>query len=41
MVLVESKFFTTTLYDLTEPMDLDYSDLDSFVILIGVGGEAP
>lgn len=39
MVLVESKFFTTTLYDLTEPMDLDYSDLDSFVILIGVGGE--
>ena len=39
MVLVESKFFTTTLYDLTEPMDLDYRDLDSFVILIGVGGE--
>lgn len=39
MVLVESKFFTTTLYDLTEPMDLDYSDLDSFVILIDVGGE--
>lgn len=39
MNLVQCKFFTTTLYDLTEPMTLDYSDLDSFVILIGVGGE--
>lgn len=37
--LVECPFFTTTLYDLTEPMDLDYSELDSFVILIGVGGK--
>ena len=39
MTLVDCPFFTTTLYDLTEPMDLDYSDLDSFVILIGVGGK--
>lgn len=39
MTLINSKFFTTSLYDLTEPMTLDYSDLDSFVILIGVGGK--
>lgn len=39
MTLITSKFFTTSLYDLTEPMTLDYSDLDSFVILIGVGGK--
>jgi mannose-6-phosphate isomerase len=31
-------YFTTAVYDLTEPMILDYSDLDSFVILIGVKG---
>ena len=33
-----SPYFTTAVYDLTEPMILDYSDLDSFVILIGVKG---
>jgi len=32
-------YFTTTVYDLTEPMTIDYSDLDSFVILIAVKGE--
>lgn len=32
-------YFTTAVYDLTEPMTLDYSELDSFVILIGVKGE--
>ena len=32
-------YFTTAVYDLTEPMTLDYTELDSFVILIGVGGE--
>ena len=37
--LVNSPYFTTALYDLDEPMTLDYSDLDSFVILIGVQGE--
>ena len=37
--LVECPYFTTAVYDLTEPMVLDYSELDSFVILIGVGGE--
>ena len=37
--LVQCPHFTTALYDLDEPMLLDYSDLDSFVILIGVKGE--
>jgi len=31
--------FTTAVYDLSEPMTLDYSELDSFVILIAVKGE--
>lgn len=37
--LVDCPYFRTALYDLDEPMTLDYSELDSFVILIGVGGE--
>jgi len=37
--LVECPYFTTSVYDLTEPMTLDYSELDSFVILIAVKGE--
>lgn len=37
--VVSCPFFTTAVYDLTEPMVLDYSELDSFVILIGVKGE--
>ncbi len=37
--LVQCPYFCTAVYDLTEPMTIDYSDLDSFVILIGVGGE--
>lgn len=37
--LVESPYFTTAVYDLTEPMTLDYSELDSFVILIAVKGK--
>lgn len=36
--LVGCKYFHTSVYDLTEPMTLDYSDLDSFVILIPVAG---
>lgn len=32
-------YFTTSVYDLDEPMTIDYSDLDSFVILICVNGE--
>mgnify|MGYP002522158159 CR=1 FL=1 len=32
-------YFTTAVYDLTKPMTLDYSELDSFVILIGVKGK--
>ena len=38
--LIECPYFTTAVYDLTEPMTIDYSDLDSFVILIGLRGEA-
>ena len=37
--LVECPFFSTAVYDLSEPMTLDYSELDSFVILIGVKGD--
>jgi len=36
--LVRCPYFTTTIYDLSEPMSLDYSELDSFVVLICVGG---
>lgn len=38
--LVRCPYFNTAVYDLTEPMTLDYSELDSFVILIGIKGEA-
>ena len=37
--VVSCPYFTTAVYDLTEPMTLDYSDLDSFIIIIGVKGE--
>ncbi len=40
VTLVGCPYFTTAVYDLTEPMTLDYSELDSFVILIGMKGEA-
>lgn len=36
--LVEAPYFTTGLYRLTEPMSCDYSELDSFVILICTSG---
>jgi len=38
--LVSCPYFTTAVYDLTEPMSIDYSDLDSFIILIGLQGAA-
>ena len=38
--VVSCPYFTTAVYDLDEPMTLDYSDLDSFVVLIGVKGAA-
>lgn len=38
--LVECPYFSTAVYDLDEPMTLDYSELDSFVILIGMKGES-
>lgn len=37
--VVNCPYFTTAVYDLTQPMTLDYSELDSFVILIAVKGE--
>lgn len=39
VTLVECPYFTTAVYDLDEPMTLDYSELDSFVVLIGLKGE--
>lgn len=38
--LVQCPHFNTAVYDLDEPMTIDYSELDSFVILIGVKGNA-
>jgi mannose-6-phosphate isomerase len=38
-LLVECPYFNTAVYDLTESMTIDYSELDSFVILIGMKGE--
>ena len=40
VTLVRCEHFCSTVYDLNEPMTLDYSELDSFVILIGVSGKA-
>ncbi len=37
--LVQCPYFCTAVYDLDEPMTLDYSELDSFVIMIGLKGE--
>jgi len=38
-LLVECPYFNTAVYDLTEEMTIDYSELDSFIILIGLKGE--
>lgn len=38
VVVANTPYFTTAVYDIDEPMTIDYSDLDSFVILIGVKG---
>lgn len=38
--LVSCQHFTTSLYELTEPMECDYSELDSFVIYVCVLGSA-
>jgi mannose-6-phosphate isomerase len=38
--LVKCPYFNTSVYDLNEPMTIDYSELDSFVILIGTKGQA-
>ena len=36
--VISCPYFTTAVYDLTEPMTLDYSELDSFVVLLAVKG---
>ena len=38
--VVACQYFTTAVYDLDEPMQIDYADLDSFVVLIGLQGQA-
>lgn len=38
--LVRCPYFKTAVYDLDKPMQLDYSELDSFVVLIALDGEA-
>lgn len=37
--VVACPYFKTSVYDIDSPLTLDYSDRDSFVILIGVKGE--
>lgn len=37
-LLVECPYFNTAVYDLDEPMQIDYSELDSFVVLINLKG---
>ena len=37
--LAQCPHFTTSVYDLDEPMLIDYSELDSFVVLIALSGE--
>ena len=37
--IAECPYFTTAVYYLNEPMTLDYTELDSFVVLIAVKGE--
>lgn len=39
MELVSCPYFTTSLYDLTEALTIDYSALDSFVVVICVEGK--
>ena len=36
--VVECPYFSTAVYNIDEPMTIDYSELDSFVILIGISG---
>ena len=38
--LVCSPYFTMAVYDLDDPITIDYSELDSFVVLVGIQGSA-
>lgn len=40
MQVVECPYFTTSVYDLTTSKTIDYSGLDSFIIMIGLKGES-
>ena len=40
MQVVECPYFTTSVYDLTTSKTIDYSALDSFIIMIGLKGES-
>ena len=40
IALAQCEYFNTAVYDLDEPMTLDYSELDSFVAVIAIKGEA-
>lgn len=37
--IIDSEFFTTNIIHLKSPVEKDYGDLDSFVILLNVGGK--
>ena len=37
--IISCPCFTTAVYDMTEPVTIDYSDIDSFIILMAVGGK--
>ncbi len=39
ITLVKCQYFTTSVYDLDKPMTIEYKDLDSFVVLIGLSGK--
>lgn len=36
--MVGCSYFKTSLYDIDRPVRLDYTSIDSFIILMGVGG---
>ncbi len=40
VMLVQCPYFSTVVYDIDEPLTLDFEELDSFVILIGLKGKA-
>lgn len=41
VMLVQCPYFSTVVYDIDEPLTLDFEELDSFVILIGLTERRP